>query len=272
MPTRSLTGDLLGDLSQTLRMLQGSGMTTEEFIEIGNNSAMRDDVMVVMKKHKWIAEVDSLFSSPNSQVSQFRRFNNELWKDPAIEEAINSLGTPPECPKSDSNNLYCVSLMYRSGDLILDINRYWQACQYVHGLHHTDTDPHIKISPNTIRRYHEGHTPPLSLGWYLCELGRRYRGCNNNNTWWKVQRSGFRCMDHNAMLIAALNPCWAESINGLSVPTIVMGDLELSESERSPSFTEVPYLTRNHFWSMIVLARGERQGSQSTCGMGLILP
>jgi len=116
----SLTADLRrGDETQTLLKLQNRGVTTEDFTAIGQNDALLDDIVAAIQKHR-------LFALPEEQVTRLLVINELLWKDRAItEEAIRQLGNPSDldCPVSDEQGLYCITLLYETGNPLTTFER-----------------------------------------------------------------------------------------------------------------------------------------------------
>lgn len=232
----TLTADLRrGDETQVLLKLQQDGVMPDDYAEIAVNEAMRTDVVAAIQKHR-------MFTPPEEQAKRLFEVNAALWHDPAITaEAIAALGNPPKCPPSDERHLYCVALLYETGDALQTFQRNWEACVHVLGENRTWKWDGLLFAPKGVRPRENAKPRKAGLRWAVAELGRAYQGICVRDARVAQGTTGLMGMGQELSLIAALHPRWATSMNGETIPFVDAPDLEVAPIGRG-EFDYAPYL------------------------------
>lgn len=224
---QTLTADLRhGDLSNTLAKLQGRDVSSDDFAAIGKDDALLGDVVEAILKHR-------LFASPKEQVLRLLEINEAVWKDPAItEEAINAAGDPPDCPPSDEHGLYCVTLLYETGDPLTTFERNWNALVHVHGENRTWKWDRLLFTPQGVRPRVGAMSRKLGIRWSIAELGRALKGICVRDVRSEMDKRLRVGMGQELLLIGAMHPKWAVSMDGNNIPFVDAPDLEVAPSAR----------------------------------------
>jgi len=111
----------------------------------GERKLTVEKITKVVKKH-------DLFTTSEEQIRRLLDINEAVWHDTDItEEAIRELGDPPECPVSDEKGLYCVVLLYETGDVVKTFRRNWEACVHVRGEDSTWNWDGLLFTPQGVR-------------------------------------------------------------------------------------------------------------------------
>ena len=225
-----------GPAQQTLRMLQGKGITVEDYAAIGTNEVLCADVAAMILKHR-------LFTQPEEQIQHLLRINEQVWKDASITEvAIRALGDPPECPISDEGHLWCVTLVSETGNALATFTRNWTACVHVHGVDKTWKWDGLILTPQGVRPRQNAKPRPTGLRWTVSELGRAYKSQKVKKVRPDLDRQSTMGMGQELPLIGALHPRWAVAMNGDNIPFVDAPDLEVAPSARG-EFSDAPYLS-----------------------------
>lgn len=181
-----------------------------------------------------------LFTPPEWQGARLLEINKLVngWHDPAITPgAIEAIGDPPDCPQSSHSQLFCVSLVYRTGDLAKDLTRGLAACKFVFQCSDRRRDqtgvykwPGFRLTPRGVRQYEHSDIPvrPNGLHWEVWELGRSFAGCDLRNARNGLKRQKLVGMGQEALLIAALHPSWVLSMDGHDVPFLDLPGLAVA--------------------------------------------
>lgn len=174
------------------------------------------------------------FTTPEQQINKLLMFNHYWWNDPGIDQgAIDRLGRPPKCPKSNENAMYCVTLLAESGNPLYTWDRNWKACQM--GSHqvrraHQKLFSRVRVRPGAPRR-------PIGLRWAVIELGFGYKGFSAEESLEYMKDKPLIPVGQELPLIAAMHPDWAKKLDlGVLAP-----DLQI-DFRGDGSFDQVPYL------------------------------
>lgn len=171
-----------------------------------------------------------MFTPPEEQVKRLLEINATLWRKKAITaEAIAALGDPPECPPSDEQHLYCVVLLYETGNALRTLKQNWTACVHVFGMEWTRLSDNSIVESRGVRQWENALPRKPGLRWALAELGRTYRGCRCFSS--TPYTDGFMGVGQELPLIAAMHPRWATSINGETIPAAFAPDLLVGDSD-----------------------------------------
>lgn len=219
---KSLTADLLGVESQTLRSLQERGWETADYKAIGTDGVFADELTQVMLRFR-------LFTSPTEQIQRLLEINEAVWKDRAITEAvIRELGDPPECQTSDENGLYCANLFRETGDAVQTFSDNWDACVHVHGEDGTWKWGGLIFTQQGVRQRASAITRPTGLRWQVAELGRQFQKQSVKDVRPQLDSTQTTGMGQELPFIAALHPKWAKSMDGDKIPFVDAPDLEVA--------------------------------------------
>ena len=199
----------------------------------GERKLTVEKITKVVKKH-------DLFTTSEEQIRRLLDINEAVWHDTDItEEAIRELGDPPECPVSDEKGLYCVVLLYETGDVVKTFRRNWEACVHVRGEDSTWNWDGLLFTPQGVRQRQGAILRPVGLRWAVVELGRRFQGQSVEGL--RPQLGEIMGMGQELPLVAALNPKWAVSMNGKDIPYVDAPDLEVTPGGRG-GFVDAPFL------------------------------
>ncbi|MEK7653151.1 MAG: hypothetical protein AAB358_01565 [Patescibacteria group bacterium] len=193
-------------------------------------------------KKSAISRKDRLFSTTEEQIVRILEINEAVWKNPAITaEAIKALGDPPQCPPSDGQHLYCVCLLFETGDPANTFRLNWEACVHIHGQDLTWKWDGLVFALEGVRQRIGAKPRPVGLHWRVCELGRRFKGKSVKNVRLQLDQSKTIGMGQELPMIAALHPKWAKSLNGQDKPFVDAPDLEVAPRGQG-DFSDAPYL------------------------------
>jgi hypothetical protein len=230
----SLTADLrFGDLTQALRLLKSKGVVPDDIAALNSNTALLDDIAATFLKHR-------LFSTPEEQIRRMLHINTNMWHNPNItRDTIQALGRPSECPTSDENGLYCVTLLYETGNTVETLRQNWEAFVYIHGAEGVWKSDSLMFDNDHMRLREGAKQRPKGLRWAIVELGRAFRDRHVESVRSTIEVMG---MGQELLLVAAMHPHWAKAMDGNEIPFIDVPDLEVRPREQT-SFDHALYLT-----------------------------
>jgi len=186
-----------------------------------------------------------LFTPSRGQIERLLEINEVLWKDLAItEQAIHELGDPPRCPSSDEEGLYCLNLLYETGNALVTFQRNWLACRLVLSLPRTWKWDGLLFTPQGVRLRDNAMFRRPGLRWQIAELGRQFKCQCVRDVRPKLHVMG---MGQELPLIAVLHPKWAVSMNADDIPYVDAPDLEVASYGLEDSdFSFAPRLCFSH--------------------------
>lgn len=223
----------------------------------------RDEVTIVIEGG-W----DYNFTSPEEQIGRILEINEVVWKNLAITEAaIHALGDPPMCPPSDKNNLYCVNLLFESGDTLNTFRYNWEACRFTLGLLRTWKWNGLLFTPKGVKQRDGAIPRKPGLRWQVAELGRQFKDQCVRDVRPQLKVMG---MGQELPLIAALHPKWAVSMDGDNIPFVDAPDLDVAPDAWG-GFYFAPYLNFNRGNRRVDLGAGRVDLPDSDCGSGSLL-
>lgn len=266
MSTRpTLTADLRsGDANQVLRKLQERDVQPDDYAAIAKNPALLDDIVAAILRHR-------LFTPPEEQVKVLLMINEAVWKDAAITEtAIRTLGDPSEldCPASDEQGLYCLTLLNETGDPCATFERNWQALYHAHnGDVGTWKWSGLVFSPEGVKARDGARPRPVGLRWQVCELGRPFMNQSVKEVRPQLDRGQLMGMGQELPAIGAMHPKWAVSMNGETIPFVDAPDLDVAPSAGG-RFSDAPYLSFGRGSSRVFLFASRVGGRDPGYGSG----
>jgi hypothetical protein len=182
------------------------------------------------------------FTLPEDQVKRLLEINEQVWKNLAItEEAIRALGDPPISPISDKRHLYCVVLLYETGDAFETFKRNWEACVHVFSESRTEKWDGLLFSPKGVKRRENAVPRRSGLRWSVAEPGRDYQGVSVRDVRLDMDEKGVMGMSQELPFVAAMHPRWVSFMNGGTIPFVDAPDLEIAP-DGGVGFNYVPYL------------------------------
>jgi len=117
-----------------------------------------------------------MFSSPEEQVCRILDLNETGWKDPRItRQAIDELGDPPDCPRSNRYSLYCLCLLFDTGNFSDTLRRNWLALVRTCGRDKAVKASRVKFNDRSAISHKYAVVRQPELCWRVVELGRRLK-------------------------------------------------------------------------------------------------
>ncbi len=169
------------------------------------------------------------FTSPEKQAELLLALNEVVWQDAAItKEAAVKAGDPPQCSAPNDNGLYCVTLVYDTGDALQTLERNWAACVQVHGVSRTWKWDGFHFTPQGVRARKGALARPKGFRWVVAELGRQFLGKRVQDTRLILDRKKAMGMGQELPLLAAIHRPWALCMDGQEVPFVDAPDLEVA--------------------------------------------
>lgn len=220
---------------EALKKLQLRGVEMEDFVAIGKDDALADEVYAAILRHR-------LFAKPEAVIATVLEINEAVWKDTAVTEAaIRALGDPPEVPLADERGLSCLGLFRETGDAVHTFAENWAAAQFVHTLAGTWKWDGLLFTPSGVRQRVGAKPRPLGLRWQVAELGRGFQNRKVKDVRPALDSTAVMGMGQELPLLAALHPKWVKSMNGADRPFVDAPDLEVDPSGQG-GFSSAPCL------------------------------
>ncbi|HBU06715.1 MAG TPA: hypothetical protein DEB09_01385 [Candidatus Magasanikbacteria bacterium] len=168
-------------------------------------------------------DTNKLFTEPEAQVKKIKNFNERFWHEDWLSVSIEGLGEPPPgYMEINTNGRLCartivldepdVNLAMDWGKVVLDDVfpgkvETWQLSHAFSRSFATEFAQSFQYIKQPVQR---------SLRWAVVELGRTLRGYSAAEVW-RLPKS-IQSLGPELMLILALHPEWAKTLNGKEFP------------------------------------------------------